>query len=63
MSETSVWRNMIDATKDQIIDGPRDADSMTRRIRELRRGAPDGFGALAIDEALYELMFESRASA
>ena len=61
--DDSTWRKMIDATKDHISSGPSDAVSVSRRIAELRRGAPAGYGSRAIAEALYELGIESRASA
>ena len=63
MADVTTWRRIIDATKDQISSGPSDVTSRNRRIRELRFGAPAGFGNLAIAEALYELGLESRASA
>lgn len=63
MADQNVWRSMVDAAKVEIVSGSSDAESVARRIRELRRGAPDGYGNLAIHEAIYELGVESRATA
>ena len=63
MADRTVWRSMVDAVKADILTGPPDAAAVARRINELRRGAPDGYGSLVIGEALYELGIESRATA
>ena len=63
MAGPTVWRSIVDATKAHIAAGPADPESIALRINELRRGAPPGFASQAINEALYELGLESRASA